>query len=128
MNEANIEYNVKTFNKNQTTDECNEMASCNKVNRIIEALMYYVKLNIINNTNNANTFEHFINDVYDEILNDYVHLNNTHGHQLESINETLNECNIHECEYTSRHHTTNTNTTFNNIHFFIQIMDSLHFY
>ena len=63
----------------------------------------------------------FVNEVYDNLIDDYIHLNNHHSHELERINDEItnkhsifNACKISKCIFTSRHHNqiskTNENT------------------
>eukprot|EP01084_Bolivina_argentea_P254139 427147_1 len=144
MNDVNIEIDLQSFGQDNScenfdtkNEQANPMETCNALKRIHQSLIYYDKLNITDNPTHLNLFEHFINDVYFQILNDFIHLNNNHCHQLEQINEQLNQCCISECQYTARHHTFMKNSSTNNdnlcesnpnINFYEQTMDSLHFY
>eukprot|EP00483_Globobulimina_turgida_P013013 UN13037 len=93
------ECNTKNKNKNK-----NPMKSCVALRRIDSALRYYDKLDILNNKQDEELFEDFMNEIYGEVINDIIHLNNHHCHELEEIHQELNECKINECQYTSRHH------------------------
>eukprot|EP00483_Globobulimina_turgida_P006163 UN06173 len=80
------------------------MKSCLALRRIDCVLRYYDQLDILNNQQDEQLFEHFMNETYGELINDFIHLNNHHCHQLQEINQELNECKINKCQYTSRHH------------------------
>eukprot|EP01084_Bolivina_argentea_P136621 240611_1 len=76
------------------------------------------------------TFDEFINEIYIEILNDYIHLHKVHSHQLQIINEILPDCVIDNCQYCCRHHQTDINRNNDNpsLNFYSNMMDSVHFY
>eukprot|EP01084_Bolivina_argentea_P127294 225140_1 len=81
----------------------------------------------------------FLNQTYNNPIDDYIHFNNEHSHELENIhneiinNKTmLNPCQISKCAFTARHHNQiskqNENTLNPTEHFYKQTMDSFHFY
>eukprot|EP01084_Bolivina_argentea_P153800 268146_1 len=56
---------------------------CQSMNRLFAALEYYSQIRI--RRENRNIFIDFVNDVYHQLIDDYIHFNNHHSHQLESI-------------------------------------------
>eukprot|EP01084_Bolivina_argentea_P207085 353404_1 len=146
MLEAKIESNLETFERcdSNSVDKCdgdidnkNPIMTCNVLKRLHQSLIYYDKLDIINNQLHQKLFEHFTHEIYHQIIDDFIHLHNEHGHQLQHINEQLEECNIGKCPYTTRHHSVSDKSTHNGnkssnlnatVTFYMQIMDSLHFY
>eukprot|EP01084_Bolivina_argentea_P103314 185075_1 len=125
---------LSTF-KGDQNGKCNNSnwKQCKSMRRLLFALKYYSELNIDNNKD-AEIFTEFMLDIYYGLINDYIHFNNEHTHQLQHINDDLitnNECKISTCTSTSRHHDTKTNKK-NNLddfmNFYKQTMDSLHFY
>eukprot|EP01084_Bolivina_argentea_P260799 440550_1 len=117
---------------NESICKNNTYQDCIAMNRLFASLIYYSMLDIINNRKHKNIFNHFMNEVYHQFVNDAIHLNTQHSHELEQINEELTECNMSSCQYTSRHHDQqqaiimdNSDSTLN---FYKQQMDSLHFY
>eukprot|EP01084_Bolivina_argentea_P228751 386266_1 len=145
MNEAKIESDLEIFEKRHNTMygcnkdkyDKNPIITCDALKRIHQSLLYYDKLDIINNQKHQQLFEYFINEIYYQIIDDFIHLNNQHCHQLQQINESLEECTITECQYTMRHHEVddnaanndgNNNTLNHTLNFYKQTMDSLHFY
>ncbi len=125
--QINIEDKCESNNDNE-----DPMKSCIVLKRINYALLYYNKLNIITNQQHQQLFDHFMNEIYYNIINDFIHLNNKHSHQLEYINNNLKPCNINTCKCTSRHHGLNNNDNQNTLNptlnFYKQTMDGIHFY
>eukprot|EP01084_Bolivina_argentea_P175336 303663_1 len=80
------------------------MTTCIVLKRINYALLYYNKLNIIQNKEHQQLFDHFMNEIYYNLINDFIHLNNKHSDQLEQINNNLKPCNINKCKCTTKHH------------------------
>eukprot|EP01084_Bolivina_argentea_P089993 162230_1 len=95
MNEANIDLDLNVFmkndicNKDNNNNNNNPIETCNTLKRIYRTMIYYDKLNIFTNHQHKTLFEHFVHEVYYNIINDYIHFNNEHGHQLEQINKQL---------------------------------------
>eukprot|EP01084_Bolivina_argentea_P043228 79653_1 len=125
---------LSTFKDIQKCACNNNYKQCGSITRLLLSLKYYSTLNITENDNDAESFRKFMNDVYYELINDYIHFNNKHTNELEHINSDLTNdkaCQITTCIFTSRHHNTKTNKK-NNLddimNFYMQTMDSLHFY
>eukprot|EP01084_Bolivina_argentea_P137800 242693_1 len=105
---------------------------CQGTRRLIAATKYYSTLNI-DNTNDRELATKFSNETYRQLIDDYIHFNNHHSHELEAINNDLPvHCQILSCASTSRHHRQDTSMNKNNLtpqlNFFAQTMDSVHFY
>eukprot|EP01084_Bolivina_argentea_P162889 283424_1 len=128
-NNNQIECDPQNYDKNP-------IQSCLALKRIIYALTYYDKLNIQQNKKHCQLFNEFTNETYHQLINDYVHLHTHHSHQLDDINQQLQECDMSMCKYTRRHYSqTSTRTTAteesalnSTMTFYKQIMDSMHFY
>eukprot|EP01084_Bolivina_argentea_P011710 21900_1 len=124
----------------ENESECNKKTDyiqCQSMKRLFVALKYYSMLNITENENDKDFFEEFINDIYYQLIDDYIHLNNYHSHQLEKINNDINnnltmfvQCQTSSCAYTFRHHKIQKkkNKLNHALNFYVQTMDSLHFY
>eukprot|EP01084_Bolivina_argentea_P240426 403924_1 len=92
--------------------KCNDKddyTKCQAMHRLFAALSYYSKLNIIENTNDRELFDRFYNEIYDgQFINDYIHFNNDHSHQIEDIESELTSnnqtCDISKCLFTFRQH------------------------
>eukprot|EP01084_Bolivina_argentea_P109946 196399_1 len=118
---------------NTDPDNENPMKDCIQLKRIVNSLRNYEKLNITDNKQDLETFIQLTNQTHQELLDDYIHLNNYHSKQLQNISKKLEACNVSKCQYTSRHYrniipsTTDIDTDAK-INFYSQIMDSLHFY
>eukprot|EP01084_Bolivina_argentea_P263324 445648_1 len=113
MSNMNIDVNI--FKHNETVNKCDKhndkpIEACNAVKRLVLALKYYSTLDLINNTDNQNTFTHFITNIYKIYLDDYCHLVQEHKN-LEDINKAMIEmkefggCDILKCLFSTRHHT-----------------------
>eukprot|EP01084_Bolivina_argentea_P014508 27118_1 len=78
---------LSTFKQPQNV-ECGKSnyKKCKSMTRLFVSLKYYSTLNIIENNNDAERFRKFMNDIYYEVINDYIHFNNNHTHELENIN------------------------------------------
>eukprot|EP01083_Nonionella_stella_P229972 813381_1 len=126
--------------------ECNQMCDdpifgCMQLKKLIVTLMYYQHLDVQHNANSQAIFIAFINDVYNDILEDYAHLVKKHNN-LEDINKALKSikvfaaCDVTKCLFTSRHqsptesrHSMNTTTIMDPVvQFYVKLIDSLHFY
>eukprot|EP01084_Bolivina_argentea_P109283 195332_1 len=127
-NENKDELNIKCTNTNLKENKCAA------INRITAALNYYSTLNINDNIEHQNLFTEFVNDIYDQLLDDFIHLTT---HQLEDINQEFTQCDVMRCEYTSRHHENNHGIEHEEkefqlsdpiFDFYKRTMDGLHFY
>eukprot|EP01084_Bolivina_argentea_P065726 119813_1 len=145
IKEENIELDLSVYNDKNNPNECNNkkddlVASCSALHRISCCLKYYSILDIIHNINHHDMFNHFINDIYDRLLDDYIHLINHHSHQLSEINQTLVhkyqfvQCDISTCVFTLQHHAiqidenNDKNESDTPLSFYKEKMNSLHFY
>ena len=63
-------------------------------------MKYYSILNIVNNKKHQDIFNDFINDIYGhQLLDDYTHLLNEHGQELQEIHESIiNNKILSKCE------------------------------
>eukprot|EP01083_Nonionella_stella_P059342 155223_1 len=114
------------------------------MDRLLSALKQYsmLKMKPLQSADYNEELTRFMNDVYTEMMNDYIHFQEHHEHQLEQINEELiksnafNECDITKCEYTQRHHQTakakrmmmNTDQMDPKVHLYEETLDALHFH
>eukprot|EP01084_Bolivina_argentea_P263325 445649_1 len=62
---ANMNIDANVFKCNETVNKCDKhndkpIEACNAVKRLVLALKYYSTLDLINNTEDQNTFAHFI--------------------------------------------------------------------
>ena len=119
------------------------ISNCSHLTRLIESLKYVEKLDVVQNKKDEMEFVRFCLETNKEILNDTIHLINEHGQDLEEIHQSLiNDedfpvCDLAKCSLTSRHYNRaqfnkknekNVNNDECLVHFFIEIMDKLHFY
>ena len=114
-----------------------DIHKCISLSRLAAILKYYGQLNITDNHKHQETFINFIDNVYPDFFNDYIHFVKMHSHQIEDIlndfvnNQGFIKCKMGNCIITSRHHTEhnqNNNKENSNIALYKQTMDSLHFY
>eukprot|EP01084_Bolivina_argentea_P232020 391143_1 len=135
-NELTLPDDLSTFQK-EIINECKSVETCQIIKRLAVALKYYSSLDVVNNSEQQDTFIDFITMNYTKVLDDYVHLVNHHGNDLSEINDQLagdglfSDCNISNCSFTARHYQTNNNyknASDSALHFYKQTMDSLHFY
>ena len=117
-----------------------EFLNCASIPRLIQALAYYAKLDVIGNEGDRNDFVRFVTEIYPELLNDFTHLVSQHNHSLQQIKEHFLEdtaCKIATCEHSSRHYRQEKKKQVDysvkhkldpELVFFIDLMDSLHFY
>eukprot|EP01084_Bolivina_argentea_P262211 443365_1 len=136
--------NAASANRNKIRNalDCNDKdyTQCKSMKRLLEGLKFYSGLKITENANDKKIWNKFINEEYDNLIDDYIHFNNQHSHELERINNDItnkdsgfNECKISDCVFTSRHHNnqpskTDENTLTPTENFYKMTMDSLHFY
>eukprot|EP01084_Bolivina_argentea_P065070 118620_1 len=75
-------------------DEKDNYIQCQAMQRLFAALAYYSKLNIVEKENDRELFDRFYNEIYDnQFINDYIHFNNNHTHQIENIEAQLSSNN-----------------------------------
>eukprot|EP01084_Bolivina_argentea_P200360 342627_1 len=66
---ANINIDINVFKDNKTVKKCdkhndNPIEACEAVKRLVLTLKYYSSLDLITNTEDQNTFAHFITNIY----------------------------------------------------------------
>eukprot|EP01084_Bolivina_argentea_P238719 401081_1 len=129
----------KQDNDNHFECQKQQYMKCKSMKRLFEALKLYSTLNIIENENDKEVWNKFVDEVYDNLVDDYVHFNNNHSHELENINNEiinnktiLTPCRDSSCAFTARHYNQGSKANENNFdatdNFHMQTMDSLHFY
>eukprot|EP01084_Bolivina_argentea_P094033 169061_1 len=129
MNQMHIQFDLAIFE--QQHNECESIKNCASIKRLILASKYFSLLDIINNISNRDVFSNFINEVYHRLLDDYIHLVNKHGHDLNEIDLSSIECNdMKSCQFTSRHQKqkADDNKLEPELNFYKQVMDSFHFF
>ena len=94
-------------------EQTNIIEACDALKRLVTALLYYHKFDLIKNENDQNIFSDFIMNIYPNLINDYIHLIDHHSNQMQQITESLKkkernvfECDIKTCKYTTRHRKT----------------------
>ncbi len=120
--------------------KCNlDANNCIHINKLISSLNYYKSLNIIENKKDSNKFLNYCCNIYNNLLNDFIHLiiNHNNINDLKIINKMVPICHFKKCKYSYRHYNrkifnknNNNNITCHNkslINFYIEIMDSLHY-
>eukprot|EP01084_Bolivina_argentea_P094031 169055_1 len=111
--------------------ECKSVKDCICIKNLSVTLKYYSILDIVNDTHDRDVFSNFINEVYHRLLDDYIHLVNKHGHDLNEIDLSSIECNdMKSCQFTSRHQKqkADDNKLEPELNFYKQVMDSFHFF
>ena len=139
--------------KNDAADQCNKnnkfnVMNCSALSRLMATLKYFQVLNVNESKDDADIFEHFINEVYVpvKLVDDYTHLMEEHEEDIYDLNQwilsSLNnnkKCNIEKCQHTYRHYNdkndnnkdqnNNSTTSCNpNLKFFFNLFDLMHFY
>ena len=72
-----------------------------------------------NKPEHGDIFTHFMEEIYVNFLNDYIHFVRNHSNQIEEIhlhftnNRGFAKCDIKECTLTSRHHEVDDNNAKN---------------
>ena len=145
--DPDISLNIFNHNDSDCTGYPNVIEGCKSLSRLIAAISYYQNLNVMNNDNDRENFSNFIMNIYNRendnrFLNDYNHLvSNRHRNDLEEIHNLLQnnkqynniKCDgIKNCSKSVRHNDRKYNKHNDNndniLQFYIQTMDSLHFY
>eukprot|EP01084_Bolivina_argentea_P202623 346173_1 len=114
--------------------KCNVM-SCEKILRLMNAMKLYESLCIFDNTDHEEKLMRFLNESYKTLLDDFIHITDTHANQVEDITKLCavsqtGECQLKQCLYTQRHYTTFPRTKINDpkLAFYCETFDNLHFY
>ena len=121
-------------------NKCHNHQSCPAILRLAEILKYYDTLDIVNDEQDKNIFIEFLTNIYKTLIDDYIHLHQNHGHQIEDIynyfidHHKFDICKMQNCVFTSRHHAENhqhSNSDHENteiIDLYKQTIDNVHFY
>eukprot|EP01084_Bolivina_argentea_P003508 6605_1 len=105
---------------------------CDHLNRLISGLKYYSNLEIGSNVVDKDEFNKFFDDIYTNMIDDYLHVLEIHATDFEEIYNSLsikyhmNMCLIKNCVFTRRHFQKKCDDD-PWINFYIQQYDSLHF-
>ena len=137
MNNSQSSPDLSVFT--QQPDSCgNNHEKCSSIKRLLSALRYYSSLDIIHNQQHKDAFIQFIANTYEKLYDDYIHLVQRHGHQIENIHkdfmndfEEMTKCNIETCSFTARHHRLDKPKQIEidlALEIIKETMDSLHFY
>ena len=132
----------KCFSQNDTISAI-DISECTALHRLTNGLKYYSSLNI-KLTSDLELFNAICNNIYTDILNDYLHLIHAHSNQLEDISNNLianhqfSKCDVNKCQLTARHSVdrrkdSKTKSILNDNQdahstFYQGIFDSVHFY
>ena len=139
---------LSIFKANYSNPICNSSSfkTCPAIIRLLSALNYYSSLSVNTNSDDQQIFLHFMDQVYStQILDDYHHLTKHHqqNDQLLGIAKYAIDqgpskaCNIDECSFSTRHYRNREKETVHykspidvdsKLNFYIETMDSLHFY
>eukprot|EP01084_Bolivina_argentea_P076522 138696_1 len=113
---------------------------CKCTMRIIAALKYYSKLNVMNNKTDKNKFVGFCHVMHKSLLDDFIHILEKHNNEndLEDIfsilcNQHAMNCNISNCKLSLRHFRNRNNDEHYNdkddeFVFYRDIFDGIHFF
>ena len=98
---SNISFDI--FTKEEYESNCsnkpNIIDGCDGIKRLIAAITYYQKLNVVDNQNDQEIFRNFIMNVYgNNFLNDYNHLVHDHRNDLEEIYKELQDTKAIKCD------------------------------
>ena len=90
--------------------ECS-VRSCLKVNRMINALIYYSTIEPIKFEKHRDKFTKYYKETYPEILHDYIHIMDKHYNDIDKISDLMIQdfklmakCNIRNCKLLGRHY------------------------
>eukprot|EP01084_Bolivina_argentea_P097514 175305_1 len=88
MHDADIHVDLAVFVTIHDDNDFNKCDSenCNSLKRILTASTYYNKLDITENITHCKLFDDFIHNIYFDLVNDYIHFNNQHSSEIETIN------------------------------------------
>eukprot|EP01083_Nonionella_stella_P066519 175208_1 len=104
---------LSIFNKDDNECDTSDYTKCDAFQRLITSSKYNSMLKKKKSDDYDEIFIRFMNEVYNEkgkgLIDDYIHFQQRHEHELERINRDLiesngfSDCSIGECEYTKRH-------------------------
>eukprot|EP01083_Nonionella_stella_P194580 717603_1 len=124
-------------------NECvpSDYTKCDAMRRLITSSKYNSMLKTKKSEDSDEILIRFMTEVYNEkgkgLIDDYIHFQEHHEHELERINHDLiesngfSDCSIGECEYTKRHmqqQSTTTSASDAQLSFYGEIFDALHFH
>eukprot|EP01083_Nonionella_stella_P259272 885444_1 len=134
---------LRIFHKNGNKCVPSNYTKCDGMQRLITSSKYKSMLKTNKGEDYNEIFIRFMNEVYNEkgkgLIDDYIHFQKHHQHELERITHDLTEshgfsdCSIGQCEYTKRHmhhdqQRTAASATDAQLSFYEEIFDGLHFH
>ena len=135
-NDSPIDLSI--FKQESSSNECSDYQTCLCVTRLLSTLKYYTLLKPHDNEQGKSILNEFMCNIYNtKILDDIHHLTHIHGQQIKEIMDySMNkykqqQCDLDQCKYSDRHYRVNgenrseSDKTYN---FYIDTLDSLHFY
>eukprot|EP01083_Nonionella_stella_P140121 429000_1 len=132
---------LKIFHKEENECVPSDYIKCDGMKRLISSSEYHSKVK--NSADFHEILTRFMNEVYNgegkKLIDDYIHFQVHHEHELERINRDLIEsnrfgdCSISKCGFTRRHmsvHKQRTSTTASDtkLCFYGETFDALHFH
>ena len=91
-----------------TNYDCNS-SNCYQIKRMISALIFYSTIDPLNNPKHASKLVEYCQEIYPELLDDYIHIMDKHQN-MHGISNTIkqdlslvNDCNISNCQLLRRH-------------------------
>ena len=105
---------------------------CAAVHRLIVALKYYASLNVKSDENDREILRSFMNEVYQNMVDDNNQFMSAHSNQLNEIyaSQFVTKCNMKNCQFTQRHFESESTINIKTdkmMNFFVNLMDYLHF-
>eukprot|EP01083_Nonionella_stella_P174639 605944_1 len=103
---------LSIFHKDENECDTSDYIKCDAMRRLTTSSQHYSMLKMKRSDDYDEIFTRFMNEVYNGkdkgLIDDYIHFQQHHEHELERINRDLREsnafsdCSILECEYTKR--------------------------
>merc|ERR550539_2266499 len=123
--------NLSLF-KNESTI-CTGINNCSSLNRLSVALRYYSHLKVKKDEDDREIFASFVNEVYEEMVDDSNHLMLCHRDQMQQIADLfgLACADMKSCQFTTRHFESESTMNIEDdqrLNFFATMFDSLHFW
>ena len=132
IEDAEIDLDFIIYNAQFDDFKCESAEQCVVIQRLLRTLQYFSWPDIVRNVSNRDLFEEFMQKIHFKIIDDYIHLVQTHGNDLDKpyLFSSIKCDNMKQCEFTARRQKTNIKVYDLNpkITFYKNIMDSLHFY
>eukprot|EP01083_Nonionella_stella_P002765 7931_1 len=145
-----MNHDLSIFDKDDNQCVASDYTKCYAMKRLISSSKYHSMLNktqftrfmkTVFNMDCAEVFTRFMNEVYNGkgkgLIDDYIHFQEHHEHEIERINRDLIEsnrfshCSIVECEFTRRHMHVNAQSASasdTKLCFYGETFDALHFH